>query len=121
MKKCVDNKADLFSKFLVLFLFQFFCLFLFYLILKDNTDPTNLESLQALRNELAAKYFKNQLDSYSLYIYGVVLSKLKLIDEAINILVESVKKRPTLWCAWLELANLIKSIETVIKFNSFIF
>lgn len=43
-----------------------------------------------------------------------MLSKLKLVDEAINILVESVKKRPTLWCAWLELANLIKTVETVI-------
>ena len=80
----------------------------------DNTDPTNLEALQALRNQLSAKYYKSQLDAFSLYVYGVVLSKLKLVDEAINILVESVKKRPTLWCAWLELANLIKTVETVI-------
>lgn len=82
----------------------------------DNTDPTNLDSLQALRNQLAAKYLKSQLDAYSLYVYGVVLSKLKLNDEAINILIESVKKRPTLWCAWIELANLIKSVEIVSDF-----
>ncbi len=45
--------------------------------------------------------------------YGVVLSKLKLVDEAINIFIESVKKKSTLWCSWLELANLIKTIEAV--------
>jgi anaphase-promoting complex subunit 8 len=75
--------------------------------------------LQALRNQLAAKYLKTRLDAYSLYVYGVVLSKLKLNDEAINILVESVKKKPTLWCTWLELANLIKSVEMVCHYLSY--
>jgi len=45
--------------------------------------------------------------------YGVVLSKLKLGEDAITVLVESIKKKPTLWCSWIELANLIKSVETV--------
>jgi len=80
----------------------------YYIHSIDNTDPTNLDSLQALRNQLAAKYLKTRLDAYSLYVYEVLISKLKLNDEAINILVESVKKKPTLWCAWLELTNLIK-------------
>ncbi len=96
MKKCVDNKADLFN----------------------NTDPTNLDQLQSLRNQLNAKYYKSQLDSFSLYVYGIVLSKLKLIDEAIHVLVEAVKKRPSLWCAWLELANLIKSVEILNSLNN---
>ena len=46
MKKCADNKSDLFN----------------------NMDSSNFDSLQSLRNELASKYFKNQLDSYSLYM-----------------------------------------------------
>lgn len=96
MKKCVDNKADLFN----------------------NSDSTNLDYLQILRNELSTKYFKNQLDAFSLYVYGIILSKLKLNEEAINILVEAVKKRSNLWCAWLELANLIKSVETLNSLNN---
>ena len=46
MKKCVDNKSDLFN----------------------NMDSSNFDGLQSLRNELATKYYKNQLDAYSLYM-----------------------------------------------------
>jgi anaphase-promoting complex subunit 8 len=45
------------------------------------------------------------------------LSKLKLVDEAILIFIDSIKKRPTLWCAWLELASLIKSLEALQNLN----
>lgn len=76
-------------------------------------DSNFLDSLQNLRNELSAKYYKKQLDAFGLYVYAIVLNKLKLTDEAINILIECIKKRPTMWCAWTELAGLIKSIETV--------
>jgi len=51
MKNSVDNKADE--------------------ILIDNSDSSNLDSLQSLRNELSTKYFKNQLDAYSLYVYVI--------------------------------------------------
>lgn len=91
MKKYADNRADLLN----------------------NVDLNYLDNLQSLRAELSNKYNKNQLDAYSLYVYGVVLSKLKLNDEAISVLIESIKKRPNLWCSWLELTNLIKSIEIV--------
>jgi anaphase-promoting complex subunit 8 len=80
-------------------------------------DSSHFDAMQSLRNELATKYFKNQLDAYSLYIYGIVLSKLKLVDEAIIIFIESLKKRPTLWCSWLELSTLIKSLETLHSLN----
>ena len=46
MKKCADNKSDLFN----------------------NMDSSNFDSLQSLRNELSTKYNKNQLDAYSLYL-----------------------------------------------------
>jgi anaphase-promoting complex subunit 8 len=42
---------------------------------------------------------------------------LKLNDEAIQILIESVNKQPTLWCSWLELANLIRSIDLLNSIN----
>ena len=45
------------------------------------------------------------------------MSKLKLVDEAILIFIDSIKKRPTLWCAWLELASLIKSLEALQNLN----
>jgi tetratricopeptide (TPR) repeat protein len=90
-KKYVDNRADLLN----------------------NVDLNYLDNLQSLRSELVARSTQGPLDAYSLYVYGCVLSKLKLTDEAITVLIESVKKRPSLWCSWLELANLIKSIEVV--------
>jgi anaphase-promoting complex subunit 8 len=46
MKKCADNKSDLFN----------------------NMDSSNFDSLQSLRNELSTKCFKNQLDAFSLYV-----------------------------------------------------
>ena len=46
MKKCADNKSDLFN----------------------NMDSSNFDSLQSLRNELASKYFKSHLDAFSLYV-----------------------------------------------------
>ncbi len=49
--------------------------------------------------------------------YGRVLSKLKLFEEAISIFIDSVNKRPTLWCAWLELVGLIKSLEKLQNLN----
>ena len=40
----------------------------FELSYEGYIDATNLESLLSLRNELSAKYNKNQLDSFSLYV-----------------------------------------------------
>lgn len=45
------------------------------------------------------------------------MSKLKLNEEAIQILIEAVNKQPTLWCAWLELANLIRTIDLLNNIN----
>jgi anaphase-promoting complex subunit 8 len=42
---------------------------------------------------------------------------LKLFEEAISIFIDSVNKRPTLWCAWLELVGLIKSLEKLQNLN----
>ena len=45
--------------------------------------------------------------------YGVVLKKLDLLKEALEMLVEAVNYEPLHWGAWLELAVLIPDKETV--------
>lgn len=45
--------------------------------------------------------------------YGVVLRKLDLIKEAVAVFVEATHMLPLHWGAWLELCNLITSIDMV--------
>lgn len=48
-----------------------------------------------------------------LYRYGVVLRKLDLVKEAIDVFVEAAHVLPLHWGAWLELCNLITDKEMV--------
>jgi len=50
---------------------------------------------------------------YLLYRYGVVLRKLDLAKEAIDVFVEATHVLPLHWGAWLELCNLITDKEMV--------
>jgi len=70
-------------------------------------DPTQNASLRELRSELMKDHLAMKLDGYGLYLYGVVLKKLELLREAVEVLVEAVHKEPMHWGAWLELATLI--------------
>ena len=45
--------------------------------------------------------------------YGVILKKLDLLKEAVDIFVEAVDKEPTHWGAWLELSTLCTDREMV--------
>lgn len=45
--------------------------------------------------------------------YGVVLRKLDLLKEAVEVFVEAIQALPLHWGAWLELSNLITNIEMV--------
>lgn len=49
----------------------------------------------------------------TLYRYGVVLRKLDLVKEAIDVFVEATHVLPLHWGAWLELCNLITDKEMV--------
>ena len=51
--------------------------------------------------------------SVSRFRYAVVLKKLELLKEAIDVFVEAVAAEPMLWCAWLELAMLVNSRDMV--------
>lgn len=79
-------------------------------------DPTKNQPLKDLYTEIKQDYQEKALDGYSLYLYGVVLKKLDLHAQAIEILVESINALPLLWSSWQELALLIPhkdKLETI--------
>uniref|UniRef100_A0AAR2KPY0 Cyclosome subunit 8 n=1 Tax=Pygocentrus nattereri TaxID=42514 RepID=A0AAR2KPY0_PYGNA len=69
------------------------------------------EALRELRVELSKKHSAGELDGFALYLYGVVLRKLDLLKEAVDIFVAATHALPLHWGAWLELCNLITNIE----------
>uniref|UniRef100_A0A8B9ZS17 Cyclosome subunit 8 n=1 Tax=Anas zonorhyncha TaxID=75864 RepID=A0A8B9ZS17_9AVES len=75
------------------------------------------EALRELRVELSKKHKARELDGFGLYLYGVVLRKLDLVKEAIDVFVEAAHVLPLHWGAWLELCNLITDKE-MLKFLS---
>ena len=48
--------------------------------------------------------------------YGVVLKKLDLREDALEVMQEAVNKEPLHWGAWLELSSLCTDKETVRAF-----
>jgi anaphase-promoting complex subunit 8 len=71
-------------------------------------DPTQNASLRELGSELMREHLARKLDGYGLYLYGVILKRLELLQEAVEVLVEATHKEPMHWGSWLELATLIK-------------
>ncbi|XP_014247911.1 cell division cycle protein 23 homolog [Cimex lectularius] len=69
-------------------------------------EPKLSSELQHLCTELRALYVKHKLDSYCMYLYGVVLKRLDLLDDARTVLAEAVNLEPLHWGAWMELAML---------------
>uniref|UniRef100_A0A672R1Z7 Cyclosome subunit 8 n=1 Tax=Sinocyclocheilus grahami TaxID=75366 RepID=A0A672R1Z7_SINGR len=69
------------------------------------------EALRELRVELSKKHSAGELDGFGLYLYGVVLRKLDLLKEAVEIFVAATHALPLHWGSWLELCNLITNIE----------
>lgn len=69
------------------------------------------EELRVLRTELSDKYMFKELDSFGIYLYGIIIKKLNVgnshQDNIIEIFAQSVMKYPMHWGAWLELAFLI--------------
>uniref|UniRef100_A0A1B6F0D6 Cyclosome subunit 8 n=1 Tax=Cuerna arida TaxID=1464854 RepID=A0A1B6F0D6_9HEMI len=73
----------------------------------DWPDPRVNSKLQSLCVDLRTDYLAWKLDCYMLYLYGVVLKRRDLHNEAIQVLVEAIHKEPLHWGAWIELATLI--------------
>lgn len=82
-------------------------------------DPQFNLLLQSLFSELRSSHLNGQLDGYCLYLYGVVLKRLDLHAEAIQVLVEAVHKEPLHWGGWDELASLIMDRSKVCIFVLF--
>ncbi|GAB6022910.1 Anaphase-promoting complex subunit 23, variant 2 [Chamberlinius hualienensis] len=76
-------------------------------------DVIKNQALKALREDLHKEYVQDQLDGFSLFLYGVVLKKLDLKSQALDILQKAIHKEPLLWGAWLELATLIVDKDTL--------
>ena len=57
--------------------------------------------------------FLQELDGYTLYLYGIVLKKMLLMDQAKEVLLESIRLEPCLWGAWMELAHHINDRDTL--------
>ncbi|KAI3952175.1 hypothetical protein MKW98_005870 [Papaver atlanticum] len=67
-----------------------------------KSDAVNNE-LVSLERELSAQRKNGTIDSFGLYLYGVVLKEKGRKDLARTVLVESVNNYPWNWSAWSEL------------------
>ncbi|XP_023018410.2 cell division cycle protein 23 [Leptinotarsa decemlineata] len=76
-------------------------------------DPTKNEALVQLCTELKIDYYDNKLDGYCLYLYGVILKKLDLIQTAIEVFIKAVSAEPILWSTWFELGKIIPDKGTI--------
>lgn len=52
-----------------------------------------------------------KLDGFCLYIYGVVLKRLQLRQQAIDVFVEAVQAEPLHCGAWLELSSMVADCD----------
>lgn len=80
-------------------------------------DPSKNKSLKSLLSILQADHSSKRLDGYGLYLYGVVLKKLDLIPQAIDVLLEAIHATPLHWGAWLELSPLIADRERLVTIS----
>lgn len=84
-RKKIDNLTELFS----------------------GPEPKTSGDLQQLCKELRALHVNKSMDPFCMYLFGVVLKRLDLLDDARAVLVEAVALEPLHWGAWLELSMLV--------------
>jgi len=78
-----------------------------------NDDKSSLTCLKNLKTELRKLESGGKLDGFGFYLYGVVLKKLDLVEDALTALLKAVEDTPLHWGAWLELSSLINDKETL--------
>lgn len=69
--------------------------------------------LALIAAELGREKTLGNLDGYCLYLYGTILKKLDILDDARSVLMDAVIKEPMLWAAWLQLSSLITDVSKV--------
>lgn len=86
------------------------------LIIECN-KTTGDRGLADLMDTLKLEHNENKLDGYCLYLYGVVLKKFDLNEQAIEVFLEAVRQVPMLWAAWFELAMLINDRQQLYRLS----
>lgn len=81
-----------------------------------KSDVVNSE-LVSLERELSVLRKNGTLDSFGLYLYGLVLKEKGSEILARTVLVESVNSYPWNWNAWSDLQSLCTTIETLNSLN----
>lgn len=76
-------------------------------------------SLDKLSIELITLRNENKADGYLLYLLGMVSVKLEKYDLAVEMLLESIRKVPLNWHAWMQLGDLIVD-RVKVKRNNFL-
>lgn len=74
---------------------------------KFHRAGTSNADVQELVTQMRSLHAQGKLDGYGLYLYGLVLKRAQLNDEATSALQEALHIVPTLWSAWEELAPLV--------------
>ncbi|KJE92156.1 cell division cycle protein 23 [Capsaspora owczarzaki ATCC 30864] len=64
------------------------------------------KEVKSLHTELSALYEADQLDSFGLYMYALILRAIELDGLALTILVEAADRCPLNWAVWTEIADL---------------
>ena len=80
-------------------------------VFEQSCDEMNNPELRQLKTRM--EEVRESLDGYGLYLYAVVLRDLKLKEEAIKELINSVTLSPLNWAAWLLIAKTITSKEAL--------
>jgi len=74
--------------------------------------------LITIENDLTGYVKKDKLNALNLFLLGTVLKKRNKLEEAKNILLQSLNKYPLLWGSWIELNMILKKEDqTDIKEN----
>ncbi|KAG2226456.1 hypothetical protein INT45_014200 [Circinella minor] len=77
-------------------------------VISDNSHSKNVDELDTIYQELK-QFQEDKLDAFNLYLYGMLLRKKELNDQAATILLSSLKKYEYNWSAWMELGALVTS------------
>lgn len=80
-----------------------------------HKPSTSNKDVQELVQMMRSMHAQRKLDGYGLYLYGVILKRVDLIDAATRVLEEAVTMVPTLWAAWLELAPLVTDRAALVR------
>ncbi|XP_051193488.1 anaphase-promoting complex subunit 8 [Lolium perenne] len=75
------------------------------------------QELVALERELSTYRRTGAIDSFGLYLYGIVLRDKGCEGLARTVLVESVNSYPWNWCAWLEIQSLCTTSDILNNLN----